>query len=464
MIEKNTKIVCTIGPASHDKKILKRMIHAGMNVARLNFSHGTYEEFKKTIQNIKAASLETGEAVAIMQDLQGPKIRIGKMPEEGIELKTNATIILTTKNVIGTKNIIPVQYKNLPCDVRKNDIILIDDGQIEVSVIKTNGKNITVRVLVGGVVKTHKGINVPTGSISAHPLTSKDLRDLVFGIHEGVDFVALSFVRNAENIEELRKKIRKLKGKVHIIAKIERHEALEHLEEIIKASDAVMVARGDLGCEIPPEKVPIIQKKIIHVANRYGKPVITATEMLQSMIENHRATRAEVSDVANAVFDHTDAVMLSNESAVGKYPVEATETLAKVAHVTEQEMKKHPELTVREYKNKISSAEAICKEAADLAHTIGAKRIVAVTKTGFTAMNIARHRLFTPIIAITSTSDLKNKLQLVWGIQNTIIKNIKKYEEVKKLLLKLRLVKKNDKIVVVWQTAEKEKFIKTMSI
>jgi len=313
---KNTKIICTIGPASDDEKTLKKMVIAGMNVVRLNFSHGSYDNFLKIIRNVRKVSKDLDKPVAIVQDLQGPKIRTGNIPAPGIIIKNGEVITLTSDKSL--KDGIPFQYKKLPADVSIKDKLLIADGIIELEVISKNKKNIVCKVITGGLVSAHKGINVPTASISADPLTAKDRKDLVFGLKNNVDFVALSFVRSGQDIKKLRKILNKHHSKAKIIAKIERHEALKNIEEIIMEADAIMVARGDMGVEVPPETVPVHQKKIIHLANLHGKTVITATEMMQSMITQPRPTRAEVSDIANAVYDHTDAIMLSNESAVGK--------------------------------------------------------------------------------------------------------------------------------------------------
>ncbi len=466
MIAKKTKIVCTIGPASAQPTVLAKMVQAGMNVARLNFSHGTYKDFSKIITNIRKVSRRLKVPIAIMQDLQGPKIRVGEMPTEGVTLANNSSVILTTREVKGTAELIPVQYKHLPKDVKTNDKILMCDGMIELKVIKSKGTDIICKVGVGGLVQSHKGINVPTASISANPITEKDKKDLLFGLQHDVDYVALSFVKNAANITELRDLIRQKKGRAKIIAKIERHEAVTNLETIIHESDGVMVARGDLGTEISPEQVPLIQKRIIRLANLHGKPVITATEMLQSMIENPRATRAEVSDVANAIFDHTDAVMLSNESAVGKYPVKATETLSKVAASIEHEMKKHelfsPNLL---FKDDLPISYATCYSAAELAKDIHAKLIIAVTHSGFTAQHIAKHRVYIPIIAITSDAKVEQQLQLVWGIKKVFVLPIHKsnyMNQIRKLLLTKKLAKRKDKIVIVSNASKEEKLISTI--
>ncbi len=468
MSKKQTKIVCTIGPASLEKATLKKMIQAGMNVARLNFSHQGYEIYQEVIKNIRQLEQEMGIRVAILQDLQGPKIRVGKMPQEGVVIKKGKTIILTPKNIIGNESHIPVQYKKLTSDINKKDRILINDGLIELEVIKIANKNIHCKVITGGLVKTSKGINVPTASISAHPITAKDKRDLIFGIEHDVDYIALSFVKNAKNIEQLRDLIRRKQGRAKIIAKVERHEAVDNLEEIIKEADGVMVARGDMGVEISPEKVPLIQKKMIHLANIHGKPVITATEMLQSMVKNARPTRAEVSDVANAIFDHTDAIMLSNESAVGKYPVKAVGMMSKIAASTEKDLSRNQHfLPNRLFYERRPVSYATCASAAKLAEEINAKLIITVTYSGFTTKHVSKHRIYIPIIAITENEKIARQLQLVWGVQKVFLAQVKtadREKAVKKILLKNKLVKKNDKVVIVTNASNNEKTISTLII
>jgi len=472
MINKKTKIVCTIGPASESVPILKKMIRAGMNVARMNFSHGSYADFEKQIRNIRTAAKKLNTQVAIMQDLQGPKIRVGDMPEKGIFLKKGAEITLTMRTLTGTTGpegtVIPVQYKNLVRDVKARDRILLCDGMIELHVIKIRRTEIICKVITEGLVEKHKGINVPSASISANPITIKDKEDLAFGLKNDVDYIAMSFVKNAANIAELRDLIRKQHGRAKIIAKVERHEAIKNMEEIIHEADGVMVARGDMGVEIPPEQVPIIQKKLIAMANLHGKPVITATEMLQSMIDKPRATRAEVSDVANAVFDHTDAIMLSNESAVGKYPVKAVLTLAKVSASTEKEIQKHYHLLpAKLFHDNQPVSYATCEAAAELAKNTGAKLIVAITLSGFTAQHIAKHRIYIPIIAVTEDEKVRRQLQLVWGIGKVYVMKIdpdRHVGQVRRLLIKNKMVKAGDKVVVVTNASKEEKLISTIII
>ncbi len=472
MLHKRTKIVCTLGPASSDLATLEKMIRAGMNVARLNFSHGTHEEFVRIIKNIRSIAKKLDTPIAILQDLQGPKIRIGEMPENGVEIKANEEIILSTNHEkYDTKNgtkIFPVQYKELHKDVTKNDLILIDDGLIEVKVTKVEGTSIYAIAQTDGVIKSRKGINVPTASLAADPLTQKDLEDLAFGIKHDVDYVALSFVREASDIIRLKKILRDKKCAAKVMAKIERHEAVKNLEDIVKVSDALMVARGDLGIEIPAENVPIVQKRTILLANTYGKPVITATHMLNSMIENPRATRAEISDAANAVFDHSDALMLSNETAVGKYPVEAVETLAKVAHATEENLEKYEHLLpfkIKKFDLPISSAT--CLNGTKLAVDINADFIVAISLSGYTAQHIAKHRIYKPIITFTNSEKVRNQLSLVWGLNHIFVKkmNFKNAsQEVAQFLRVQKIAKKGQEVVTVINASKDENIITTTII
>ncbi len=477
MLHKNTKIVCTLGPASNNPKILEKMIRAGMNVARLNFSHGTYDEYAKMITMIRTVSKKLKTPIAILQDLQGPKIRIGEVPKDGIAIKKGEVVILSTahksyatkksqKKIVFTK-IFPVQFKDLHKDVTTKDTILIEDGLIELTVTQVKGRAISCRAETDAVIQAHKGINVPTASLSADPLTSKDLKDLAFGLKHDVDYVALSFVRQASDVIRLKKLIHAKRSSAKVMAKIERHEAVKNLEEIVEASDAIMVARGDLGVEIPAENVPIVQKRTILLANIYGKPVITATQMLNSMIENPRATRAEISDAANAVFDHSDALMLSNETAVGKYPVEAVETLARVAHATEENLQKYEHLLpFKKDAFDMKTSNATCLNAVKLALDIKANVIVAVSLSGYTAQHIAKHRIYTPIITITTSEKVRNQLALVWGLNDILVKKINfKHtgQDVTKLLLKSHMVKKGQEIVTVVNASKDENFITTTS-
>ncbi len=450
---RKTKIVCTLGPASSEVKTLIEMIQAGMNAARLNFSHGSYASQEKLVKNLRLAEKKTGKTVMILQDLQGPKIRLGLLPEAGLPITAGEHFILDTSQKVSSEKqgvkIIPVQYKHLHKDVTKNDLILIEDGMIQTKVVKVSGSAITVEALTPGLLKTHKGINVPTASISANPLTKKDLADLHFGLKLGVDYVALSFVRKASDITKLRQIIEEEGYHTKIIAKIERHEALKNLAEIVAVSDAIMVARGDLGVEIPAENVPIAQKTMVKMATALGKPVIIATEILQSMIQNPRATRAEISDTANAVFDHADALMLSNETATGKYPVAAVATLAKVSQTIENFQKDNNWNKLKQYTTAENDSSEICHTATSLAQEIGAKMIVALTWHGYTARQIAKQRTFAEIITITPNPHTCRELQLCWGLNHILVSKINAPTTIVTLLKKHKLVKKGDKIVIV---------------
>ncbi|EKD63119.1 MAG: hypothetical protein ACD_51C00335G0002 [uncultured bacterium] len=459
-----TKIIATLGPASDSLYALERMLNAGMDIARLNFSHGSYEHFSQIIKNLRQAAKKTGKNVAILQDLQGPKIRVGKLPEEGFPITKNQQVVLTT-SLLHKKNEVPIQYKKLPLEVKKNDTILIDDGLIELKVVSTTINSITTKSLTNGVIKSHKGINTPNATLSAASLTKKDLADLKFGIKNGVDYVALSFVKSARDIINLRKHTDS-----KIIAKIERKEAIENMREIIEAADGVMVARGDLGLEIPAEQVPIYQKEIIHLCNEYAKPVIVATQMLESMIENSRPTRAEISDAATAIFDRADAFMLSNETATGQHPLESIQTLAAVARAVENELKKKPFLlpALNESKN-LTVTEATCLNAINLAQNIKANHLVLITEKGYTARQIAKYRPMTELIAITTSEQTGREMALIWGINKIIIstQSIKNESELEtatiRLLKKNRLVKSGNKIVIVSANNER-KLLSTVKI
>lgn len=468
MPQKNTKIVCTLGPSSDSVSELTKLIQAGMNVARLNFSHGTYEHHKCIIKNIRKAEKKLKRRISILQDLQGPKIRTGKMPEDGINIRRSDEVILTMKDTVGRvdkgKTIIPVQYKKLIDDVKKDDIVLLDDGLIELRITKVKKPEIHCIVKYGGIVLSHKGLSVPSATITAATITKKDKEDLAFGLQQNVDYVALSFVKDAKDIEDLRKMIQKHGKDTKIIAKIERHEAVTNLEEIVKAADGLMVARGDLGINMPPEQVPIIQKRIIKLANLYAKPVITATQVLHSMVKSPVATRAEISDAANAIFDHTDAIMLSNETAVGKYPARATRTLTRVAETVECELRQHQELFQTNQHNILH--DATCLNAAELAIDTKADHIVIYTEDGYTARHISKHRPYTNIIVITPNNKIAQELSLIWGLNTILVAklNTKSTGNILSYLKKAKLVKKEEQIVILCNASKKEKLISTLKV
>ncbi|TYP71167.1 pyruvate kinase [Paenibacillus methanolicus] len=413
---RKTKIVCTIGPSSESLENTKKLINAGMNVARLNFSHGDFEEHGGRIKNIRIASQELGKTVAILLDTKGPEIRLGKLADE-YELIQGETVTLTTEEIIGDNKRIPVTYANLPQDVHVGSSILIDDGLIGLTVEAIEGTEIHCRIINSGPVKSKKGVNVPGVAISLPGITEKDANDIVFGIEQGVDFIAASFVRKASDVLEIRELLEKHGAShIQIISKIENQQGVDNLDEILEVSDGLMVARGDLGVEIPAEEVPLVQKQMIQKCNRAGKPVITATQMLDSMQRNPRPTRAEASDVANAIFDGTDAIMLSGETAAGKYPVESVQTMSRIA------VRAESALEYREIFTKLASAqqttvtEAISQAVANAALDLSAKAIITSTESGYTARMIAKYRPKSPIIAVTPEEQVMRRLALVWGV------------------------------------------------
>ncbi|WP_166244626.1 pyruvate kinase [Paenibacillus turpanensis] len=414
---RKTKIVCTIGPSSESPENLKKLIQAGLNVARLNFSHGDFEEHGGRIRNIRQVCQELGTTVAILLDTKGPEIRLGKLKEEPIELQQGQQFILTTEEIIGDGERASVSYSGLANDVRPGSSILIDDGLIGLTVNEVRGNDIICTVVNSGPIKGRKGINVPNVKISLPGMTEKDAADIVFGIEQGIDFIAASFVRKAQDVLEIRELLEKHNAShIQIISKIENQEGVDNLDEILEVSDGLMVARGDLGVEIPAEEVPLVQKRMIQKCNLAGKPVITATQMLDSMQRNPRPTRAEASDVANAIFDGTDAIMLSGETAAGKYPVESVQTMSRIA------MRAEEALAYREIFLKQSSAqqttitEAISQAVANSALDLNAKAIITPTESGFTARMVSKYRPKSPIIAVTPNDRVMRRMCLVWGV------------------------------------------------
>lgn len=415
---RKTKIVCTIGPASESLENLKKLIHAGMNVCRLNFSHGDFEEHGNRIKNIRQAVKETGKNVAILLDTKGPEIRTGKLKEEPIELVQDETLVLTTEEILGDKNRISITYKELPRDVQVGSTILIDDGLIGLTVTDIqNGTEIVCRIVNGGTIKSKKGVNVPGVKISLPGITEKDANDIVFGIEQGVDFIAASFVRKASDVLEIRELLEKHNANyIQIISKIENQEGVDNLDEILEVSDGLMVARGDLGVEIPAEEVPLVQKAMIKKCNRAGKPVITATQMLDSMQRNPRPTRAEASDVANAIFDGTDAIMLSGETAAGKYPLESVQTMSRIAERAESALEYREIFLKQSQSQQTSVTEAISQAVANSALDLNAKAIVTSTESGYTARMVSKYRPKAPIIAVTPNEQVIRRMALIWGV------------------------------------------------
>ena len=415
---KKTKIVCTIGPASEKEETLRQLFMNGLNVARLNFSHGTYEEHKKRIDTIKSLRDELDLPIGIMLDTKGPEIRIGTFQEEEIELVDGDSFTLTTREIVGDKTKVQVSYKGLPKDVTKGSRILIDDGLVELEVKEIiDGTDIVCKVLNGGTIKDHKGVNVPNVSINLPAITKKDIEDIKFGIDNEIDFIAASFIRKASDVLEIRKILEENNGEyIEIISKIESQEGVDNIDEIIEASDGIMVARGDLGVEILTEEIPLIQKAIIKKCNLAGKPVITATQMLDSMMRNPRPTRAEVTDVANAILDGSDAIMLSGETAIGKYPIESVKTMNKIATKTEESLDYAEVLKLRTSTKDISTTNAISKATCTTAEDLDANAIVTSTSSGYTSKAIAKFRPRAPIVAATTSEKVMRKLSLVWGV------------------------------------------------
>jgi pyruvate kinase len=425
------KILCTIGPASHDIATLTKIVQAGMNVARLNFSHGTHEYHAETIARVRAISEQLQKPIAILADLQGPKLRIGKMQEGGVPIQPGEELILTTDEIVGAPGRIPIQYKELPHRVRPDEKILLDDGLLELTVLDANDTEIKTRVVIGGTLFDNKGMNLPSASLDIPALTEKDREDVKFVLSRQVDWIALSFVRSATDVEELKAIIQRESSfgrGVPVVSKIEKPEAVRNIDAIINASDAIMVARGDLGIETSPEAVPMVQKMIIARCLAAAKPVITATQMLDSMIRNPRPTRAEASDVANAVLDGSDAIMLSGETASGAYPVLAVETMAKIAEEAE-----HSSIRGRVVYEKpeiFTAAGAICHAAMRTAEEINASAIIAPTISGNTSKLIAAFRPSVPIVAVTPSPMVQRQLCLHWGVYPLLTRRLSTTDEV----------------------------------
>ena len=417
------RIVCTLGPASHDAGVLTRMIEVGMDVARLNFSHGSHDDHAKLIATVRGVAAQSGVAVALMQDLQGPKIRIGELSTPSIDVPSGSTLTITTEPIVGGPGRVSTVFTPLPEEVHQGDTILLDDGKIRLSVSKVQGKDVVCDVVAGGKLSPRKGMNLPGIALTIPAFTPKDLDDLAFGIANGVDYTALSFVRSADDVRALRAAIAALPGGggYHpIIAKIEKPQALRNIDSIIEEADGIMVARGDLGVEVPPEEVPLHQKSIINRCIRAGKPVIVATQMFESMITNPTPTRAEASDVANAVLDGADAVMLSGETSVGAYPVEAVAMMTRIINniETHAATTRMGEAWIAQQDR--SHQNALGRAACVLAEQIGAAAIVAVTQTGSTARIVARYRPNTPIVAVTTSPATLRRLNLVWGVHGVL--------------------------------------------
>lgn len=463
MMIKKTKIVATIGPASESKDVLREMMLAGMNVARLNFSHGSYEDHQKVIENIRELNEETGLNVAILGDLQGPKIRTRKMKDNGVTLINGETVTVNVDDDLeGTAEKFAINYKALPKDVLPGELILLDDGKIHLKVIKTNGKDtITAKVLHGGLLSSNKGVNLPNTKISLPCLTEKDLEDLDFAISQDFDWIGLSFVRSARDIIELKHIISNSKCKAKVVAKIEKPEAVADIDDIIKETDALMVARGDLGVEIPMEDVPLTQKMLIQKCYFHAKPIIVATQMMESMIENITPTRAEVNDVANAVLDGADAVMLSGETSVGKHPIAVIQAMSKIVMKMEvSEAIYHKEELPEKNQDRFIS-DSICFNATRLSQRVEAKGIITMSFSGYTAYKIASQRPKAPIFVFTSNKNILTQLNLIWGVRgfyyDKMVSTDHTIADIKYLLKKRGLLKEGELVINIASIPIEEK-------
>jgi pyruvate kinase len=449
---RRTKIVCTIGPATDAPETLAALMDAGMNVARLNFSHGTQAEHRQRIDRIREIAEAKKLPIAILQDLSGPKLRTGTLVEP-VVLRPGQIFMLTNRPVPGDEHAVSITFPDLPAHVQVGENILLADGTIQLEVIDKNATDLRCRVIDGGPLSSHKGINLPQTFLDIPALTEKDKNDLEVGLEAGVDFVALSFVRKPEDLS-LVKEVMAAKNRIApVIAKIEKHEALEQIGAIIEAADGIMIARGDLAVETPLEKVPLVQKDIIKKCNRAGKPVITATQMLKSMVEDPRPTRAEANDVANAVLDGTDAVMLSEETTIGKYPVQAVQVMDKILRTTERELKPLDWLPTEEHHGKLAIAAAVCHAAMGIALDLNVAAILTPTRSGTTARMVARYRPHVPIIALCHRKETFLALALVWGVQPVRFKEYLETSDELIALCKLEalatgLVKNGDKVLI----------------
>lgn len=452
-----TKILCTLGPSTSDVEILMSLIKAGMDVARLNFSHGSYDDHARLLGNLRTAAERTGEAIAAIQDLQGPKIRIGSLAGPSVDLKAGGRFVITTRSLQGTAERVSTDFQNLPQDVKPGEPILIDDGRIRLRVLEVSGTDVLCEVLVGGVLSAHKGINLPGVAVSTPSLTEKDRQDLAWGVAHGIDGVALSFVRTAEDIRELRRALHGLQGSddtIPVYAKIEKPQAITNLDAIIAEADGVMVARGDLGVEMPPEDVPVLQKRIVRACAAAGKPVIIATQMLESMIHNPIPTRAEANDVANAVMDGADAVMLSGETSVGSYPLETVQMMDRIIQRIEQERAESGRSRESEVEVMANRHEALARAACVLAEEMDATAIVAVTNSGQTARALAKYRPNLPIVAVTDRPQTLRRVAILWGVRGLLLSGLgvesdKALQTIQEHLLSSGIVKKGDYVVLL---------------
>ncbi len=450
-VQKRTKIIATIGPASRSKEMIWKLHQAGANIFRLNFSHGDHDDHIKVINWVRELNDEHGTNICLLQDLQGPKIRTNQMENDGVDIHPGNQIKIVADDFVGTAEKISTTYKTIAQDVQQGDTILIDDGNLELKVLGTDSKEVTAEVVFGGKLKSRKGINLPNTKISEPSLTEKDIRDLAFGIEQEVDWIALSFVRSAEDIIDLKSRIKAAGKDIKVISKIEKPEAIENMDAIIEATDALMVARGDLGVEVEMEKVPLIQKELVEKCNAAAKPVIIATQMMESMITNPRPTRAETNDVANAILDGADVVMLSGESAAGDYPVEAVTAMTRIIKNVEEHGDIYHNFSSIDKNSDTVINDSLVYSACRLAEATDAKAIIGMTESGYTALQIAKRRPKAGIYVFTSNKALVTRLSLVWGVtaflynkQETTDDTI---QDVKNELLAKGLVQKGDIVI-----------------
>ena len=465
LFSNKTRIVCTIGPASNSVEVMEQLLEAGMNVARLNFSHGEFSGHGQVIENLRAASRSSGHRVAIMADLPGPKIRIGKLVEEPIELNDGDTLVLTTDEITGSRERISVHFALFPEVVEAGTAIYVNDGFIQLEVVAVRGQDVECRVVVGGELRSRKGINLPGVDLGISAFTEHDCRCLEFALQHGVDAVSQSFVECAADIHAVRKAAAALGYDPMVIAKIERAGALENIDEILVAADGIMIARGDLGVEIPVEEMAVVQKQLMNQAVRAGKPVITATHMLESMIIHPTPTRAEVTDITQAVLQGADCTMLSGETTTGKYPVKALEVMDQVARRTEQRLKLDPKVRVEASDD---SKYEICRSAAILNNNLQAKATLVFTRRGLMAVLLSRCRPNEPIYAFTNTSHVRRRLAIHWGVQAFIVKFSKAPEttisRAIKLLTEKNIVAAGDRVIVVSDILADGKFVETVQV
>ncbi|MET7638524.1 pyruvate kinase [Streptomyces sp. NPDC005438] len=449
---RRSKIVCTLGPAVDTYEQLKTLIEAGMNVARFNMSHGTHPEHEERYHKVRKASEETGRAVGVLADLQGPKIRLGTFADGPVELVRGEEFTITTEDVEGDRTLCGTTYKGLAGDVAKGDPLLINDGNVALQVVEVDGPRVRCIVIEGGMISDHKGINLPGAAVNVPALSEKDVDDLRFALELGCDMVALSFVRDATDVRDVHRVMDEVGRRVPVIAKVEKPQAVANMEEVVLAFDGVMVARGDLAVEYPLEKVPMVQKRLIEMCRRNAKPVIVATQMMESMITNSRPSRAEASDVANAILDGTDAVMLSAESSVGQYPIETVKTMSKIVEAAEGELLSRGLQPLVQGKKPRTQGGSVARAACEMADFLQAKSLVAFTKSGDTARRLSRYRTEQPVLAFTTEPSTRNQLALSWGVETFVVPHVDHTDEMVDLvdaeLLKLQRYDAGDLMII----------------